>query len=116
MAVFIVRQTGERAFYFAAYAIFGPRLVQSGVYSTREATIQAVKNCRSLAADEAHYQRHDPGPDKHYFDMTDTGSAYLATSDTFSTARRRDETLSYCRERLPIAGMADETVASAGPG
>ncbi len=116
MAVFHLRRSSDNRFYFVAYAKWGPRLIQSGPYPTRDAAQRAVEACRSVAADEAHYHRHDPGPDKHYFDMTDAGKAYLATSDTFSAVHRRDETISYCRERLPKAGFTDDTLTPAPAG
>ncbi len=110
MAVFHLRQSGDSGFWFVASAQSRPRLIQSGTYATREAAVHAVDMCRFVSPQDAHYQRHEPRPDKHYFDMTDMSGNYLATSDTFSTAQQRDEAIAECREHLATADLVDETI------
>lgn len=110
MAVFHLRRSSDDRFYFVAYARFGPRLIQSGSYGTSAAARHAVEICRTASSDKSRYQPLESGRDKYYFNMIDLSDAYLASSDTFDTIHRRDETINYCCERLPKAGVTDETL------
>jgi len=100
-------------FFFNLRADNGERILQSEMYTSKEAALVGVASCKENSAHDGQYQRLSSKTEQPYFTLRAKNNEVIGSSQMYSSPGARDAGIASCKQNGPGSVTQDDTAAVA---
>ena len=106
---YTVNRVGTSEYHWSLTARNAQTVLSSRIYAAKTGLETGIEACRTNSADEARYERMAANDTRYYFVLRTADGEIIGTSETYHSARAREQAIALCKETGPVAMVSYAT-------
>lgn len=106
MEKYTVSRVGPSEYHWSLTARNAQTMLSSRIYAAKAEVETGIESCRANSQDEARYERVAANDSRYYFVLRAADGEVIGTSETYHSARAREQAIALCKESGPLARIA----------
>jgi uncharacterized protein len=106
---YTISLVGTSEYHWSLTARNAQTMLSSRIYAAKAGVETGIESCRVNSLDEARYERMAANDSRCYFVLKTAEGEVIGTSETYHSARAREQAIALCKESGPLAEVAYAT-------